>query len=346
MRKITNRNNLPETLVIVAKDDSHWNPGDISVTTLIDAPQKRLLKKQLGDYTEDVSDMMYAIFGTAVHQMLELANIPSIKRRAFMLVINELTDMAKEEPDAKEKEKILNAGKWLFSVMEKRFPELAGRFLFEVQLSMEVDGWILTGTLDIYDTVTKLVQDYKVCSTYQYMNPESQKKWLAQLNVYCFMLTKHGYEVEGAEIIAIFRDHSKAKVLQNKAYPPHQVMRVKQQMFSVEQMAEYIIKRIKLHKDAQDTGDIPDCTPSERWAQAGSFTAMVPTSTKAKKANLGDKEIAERWIQENRHKYPGLYLEQRDADYGRFCKEYCLVKDICPQKKRLETEQLKMSSAT
>ena len=348
MRTISNKHNLPEPLVLAATTDNHWFPtgSDISVTTLIDAPRKRLLKKQLGDYTEDVANLMPSLLGTALHHLLELANIPELKRRAFLTVVNTLRDIAEEEEDITEASKIQAGAKWLFYMMEKYFPELAGRYLFEVRMTLEVSGWQLTGTLDIYDKLTKRVQDYKTTSVYTFMNPDSVKKWTAQVNVYTHMLRKSGYEVEGADIIAIFRDYSKAKRLSNKAYPPEPTMSIEQQLFSPEVMAEYINKRIKLHKDAEETGDIPDCTPSERWAVAGSFAAMVPTSTKAKKANLGDRDIAERWIKENKHKFPGLYLEQRDADYGRFCKEYCLVKDICPQKKRLEAEQLKISPAT
>lgn len=345
-RIITNKFNLPEPLVLAAQDSSHWNPGDVSTTTLIDAPRKRMLRKQLGDYEEDVSDLLASMLGTALHHLLELANIPSIKRRAFMSVINSLTDIANNEPDKTEAEKIQAGARWLFSMMEKHFPELAGRYLFELRLTLEVDGWVLTGCLDIYDKETKTLQDYKSCKVYQYLNPDSQKKWLSQTNVYAYLLRKQGYEVLGAEIIAMFKDYDKYGIFKNKAYPPRPIMTIKQQLFSPEQMAEYINKRVKLHKDAQETGDIPDCTPSERWATAGSWAAMVPTSSKAIKANLGDKDIADRWIEENKHKYPNIYLEERESDYGRFCKEYCIVKDICPQKKRLEAEQLKMSPAT
>ena len=73
--KITNKNNLPEELV-KACSGGVFPPkaGRIGVTELIDSPQIRKLKhKHWDELSEDVSDRMWAMFGTAVHLMLEPA---------------------------------------------------------------------------------------------------------------------------------------------------------------------------------------------------------------------------------------------------------------------------------
>lgn len=71
--KITNKFNLPETFLSFARDGKYdKGQSDISVTTLIDAPRVNILKQQRTDDIEaDVSDMIWPLFGTAVHHMLE-----------------------------------------------------------------------------------------------------------------------------------------------------------------------------------------------------------------------------------------------------------------------------------
>ena len=73
--KITNKFNLPETFLSFARDGKYdKGQSDISVTTLIDAPRVNILKQQRTDDIEaDVSDMIWPLFGTAVHHMLESA---------------------------------------------------------------------------------------------------------------------------------------------------------------------------------------------------------------------------------------------------------------------------------
>lgn len=72
---ITNLHNLPEAFVAAVTNDPYTNGGaDISVTTLIDAPQIRQLKKAHADaITVDVSERIWALLGQAVHTILERA---------------------------------------------------------------------------------------------------------------------------------------------------------------------------------------------------------------------------------------------------------------------------------
>lgn len=70
---ITNRFNLPEAFLSFARNGKYdRGNSDISVTTLIDSPRVNILKQQRKDEIEtDVSDMIWPLFGTAVHHMLE-----------------------------------------------------------------------------------------------------------------------------------------------------------------------------------------------------------------------------------------------------------------------------------
>jgi hypothetical protein len=77
--KITNRFNLPDAFYNFARNDKYTKgKADISVTTLIDSPRVRLMRDKHKDQLEtDASDMIWALFGTAVHHVLESADDPS-----------------------------------------------------------------------------------------------------------------------------------------------------------------------------------------------------------------------------------------------------------------------------
>jgi hypothetical protein len=74
--KITNRFNLPDAFYDFARNDKYSRgDADISVTTLIDSPRIRLMRDKHSDQLEtDASDMIWALFGTAVHHVLESAD--------------------------------------------------------------------------------------------------------------------------------------------------------------------------------------------------------------------------------------------------------------------------------
>ena len=73
--KITNKYNLPEALIAAISNDKYdGGHGDISVTSLI-APvqQRRLGLKHWDALEEDASERIYALLGSSVHHVLQLA---------------------------------------------------------------------------------------------------------------------------------------------------------------------------------------------------------------------------------------------------------------------------------
>lgn len=72
---LTNIHDLPQALVDAVRNDPYKGGGDISVTKLIDSPQRRVLLKKYGDaVVEDVSERIWSLLGQAVHTILERAN--------------------------------------------------------------------------------------------------------------------------------------------------------------------------------------------------------------------------------------------------------------------------------
>ena len=69
--EITNKLNLPEPFVRFA-ERQHHRKSDYSATELIKSPRQVLLKQRhSGNIKKDVSDLVWALFGTAVHKVIE-----------------------------------------------------------------------------------------------------------------------------------------------------------------------------------------------------------------------------------------------------------------------------------
>lgn len=75
--KLTNQYNFPEPIVrAVAANPYDAGDADISITSLIDAPQVvELNRLHADDITVDVSDQIYSLLGQAMHTVLERANV-------------------------------------------------------------------------------------------------------------------------------------------------------------------------------------------------------------------------------------------------------------------------------
>ena len=69
---ITNKLGLPKPLVDMAKSDYKYAPNEYRVTSLLKGIRETILERRHHDKIErDVSDMIWLLFGTAVHSVLE-----------------------------------------------------------------------------------------------------------------------------------------------------------------------------------------------------------------------------------------------------------------------------------
>jgi len=70
--KITNKHGLPEAFVRLAENEYVPQPGIYRVTELLKGTRETILNRRYHDQVEvDVADMVWLLFGTAVHSMLE-----------------------------------------------------------------------------------------------------------------------------------------------------------------------------------------------------------------------------------------------------------------------------------
>jgi hypothetical protein len=94
---ITNKHNLPESIVRAVTNDTYTGPkadsDKISVTTLIGPPRIHFLKcKYWAELTEDVMDSIWKILGSAAHAIMERADSKdSIQEERMEKTIDGLT---------------------------------------------------------------------------------------------------------------------------------------------------------------------------------------------------------------------------------------------------------------
>lgn len=325
MAKIyTNDHNLPDSYVRAVTIDKHRVNGDISVTQLIDAPQIRVLKQQ-HDETIDVSTMLWALFGTAIHSVLERSEMDSVDASTLTQAAELLSDS--KDPEA------MKVATWLEKFISKVYPDgVDDNLLLEETMVIDVLGWKVSGTCDKFTKDIGLLEDYKSCGVYDYIVPESRKKWFAQQNIYAHMLRQNGYEVKKSQIVAIFKNWSKMESLRNKDYPPLPIMALDVTLGPDEKVGKYIEGRVQLHQNAEK-GNVPDCTGKERWSKADSYAVMKEGGKRA--VRVFDKEsLAKSYIENNEYKSKApMYIQFRAGEDVR-CDSYCSVSAHCAQFKK------------
>jgi len=86
---LTNTLGLPDAFVNAVRNDPYVGGGDISVTKLIDAPQRRVLYKEFKDFVvEDVSERVWSLMGQAVHTVLERAQTSALVEERLYMDVN------------------------------------------------------------------------------------------------------------------------------------------------------------------------------------------------------------------------------------------------------------------
>ena len=193
----------------------------------------------------------------------------------------------------------------------------------EERLSIEVEGWKITGMADLY--ANRWIYDYKMTSVWAVLNGV-KPEWKIQLNCYAELFRQAGFEVEGLQIIALLRDWSKHRVQGN--YPEKQVVALPVDLWPADKIQDYLIERVKLHQAAEHLPDaeLVMCTPEERWSRAPKWAVKVKGNKRAKRV-LDSESDALAWVWNNPGKKP-LEVEYRQGEDVR-CESYCPVKQFC-----------------
>jgi len=205
----------------------------------------------------------------------------------------------------------------------------------ERTLSTVVESVNVTGTFDLYYE-DGVLTDYKFTSVWTMMNGVKEE-WQQQLNLYAHLLRLTGARAETLQIVAIYRDWVKSKAF-DANYPSAQVQTFTVPLWSNETAEHFLVERVRLHKKAE-AGEIPSCTPEERWERPTRFAVMKEGQKRAVRV-FDTREEAEGHVTK-----AGLYVEERRGASVR-CESYCRVASFCPQYAKIKAEQPGSQSLT
>ncbi len=296
-RKITNLFGIPEIIAnAIRKDQEAYDKGpgiDYSATELQKPPLiRRLEYLHEDDIEEDVIDMVWLLFGNAIHYMVAQG------------ATRELT--------------------------EKRYEAV-----------VEVDGveYWLSGQADSLDVAERHLDDWKTANVWSVLDG-IKEDWVAQVNVYRWILAMCGIEIDTLAIGCFFKNWSiRDKQRSGSNYPPASVWKYDVPAWPLHETEEYIRDRIRTHDEPVPRA----CTDEERWQRPTKYALKKQGRKSAVKVEdtLGSLELYAigKGLAEDGEDFslkPKYSVEVRTGAYVR-CTEggpsgstYCPVSRWCP----------------
>lgn len=192
----------------------------------------------------------------------------------------------------------------------------------EARLTMEVEGWTVSGQFDHFTLNGGILSDYKLTSVWS-IKDGGRREWAGQTNTYAHLLRKAGYTVNVVRVVAIGRDWRKNEALRyaSSGYPADQVSIVELPLWTPEQCDAYLRERVRAHQAAREA--LPICTPEDRWQRPPTWAVVKDGNKRATKLCASENE-AKAVIGEA----PKMHIEFRPGLAVR-CSQYCSVLAQC-----------------
>lgn len=300
--KITNNFGMPQPFVDFAINDKYSKgKADISVTSLIDSPRVRVMKDSYNDKIEiDAVDMVWALFGTAVHSVLESSNTYSRVGHPSDKIINE----------------------------ERLYSDLNGWTISGAMDRQEIKDGIAT------------IIDYKVTSVWSVIHgkPEWEKQLNCYAWLFREKHFFKEWKVGSIKICAILRDWNRREAERREDYPQAPIVYVDIPIWNEEDAKNYVSERISIHQEAQVNydlnGSFPLCTNDERWQKKNSWALKKKKLKRALKVFDNEQsahDYQEVYHQHRLHPSDATEIEFRGGEYTRCKGNYCSVAKFCDQ---------------
>ena len=200
----------------------------------------------------------------------------------------------------------------------------------EERLSATVNGWTITGKVDILrEAGGYVIEDMKFTSVWAIK--DEKPDWTQQLNLYAHLAREHGFDIKALRIIAVLRDWSKPKAAREKEkdYPQVGVVVREVPLWSPKEQETFLSNRVVDHQMAEKWSDdqLPMCTPDERWRKPDVWAVKKKGNKRAIKLFETEHEAAEMVSLANSFDH-GLIVEHRPGQDVR-CLSYCNVRQFC-----------------
>ena len=291
--KITNKQGLPQPFVDAVSREYTYKPKRYSVTTLLNSEREIMLKRRHNDkITADVSDMIWAIFGSAVHSILETSN-----KADFLL-----TEQALALPVT-----LSDGDEYTLSGICDLFDTKKGEVIdYKVTSTFKV----LKGDFEDY-RMQGLIYAYMISKT-----------------VFHSEFDDVIYKPNKATFYMVLRDWQKSKAKFDKSYPQSQIQKVTFKFTNkdFEWVEQWIKDKFDAIKKAEQLPDeeLPLCSNEDRWKNEDVY-AVMKKGRKAALRLLNTEQEARDYMFKN----GGDYIEFRKGE-DKKCKEYCSCCEFCP----------------
>lgn len=148
----------------------------------------------------------------------------------------------------------------------------------EERLFHDVDGWVVSGGIDLQRTHDDGVDviDWKFTSAYTIMSEKPE--WESQLNCYAWLVRKvKKVEPHKLFVCGIVRDWDKNKAVYDRAkgYPQAPVVMVPVRKWDAKQADLFVRDRVRTHRETARVSDwgelLPECSDEDRWVRGSSY---------------------------------------------------------------------------
>ncbi len=204
-----------------------------------------------------------------------------------------------------------------------------GKYVSEERLFADIDGWTVSGAIDIQHGNTLI--DYKMTSVWSVIY--GKQEWINQLNFYAWLAEQcKGITVEKLQILAVLRDW-KQRDLETRGtdYPPAPIMLLNIPLWTVAEREVYVHERVRIHQEAEFsrlTGDpLPLCSDAERWKDPDTYAVMKGKNKRAVRVYTNEDDALNH-VADNPDQ--PLRIVKRRSMANR-CERYCKAAPWCEQ---------------
>lgn len=350
MSEIINTKGLPSPFVEAITYSDFLPAGNLSAYRLQEPPQITRLKKE-NKIDEDVADKVWTLISRALVQVIENGSVNMRARRSFINVIQFISDISKSEVDEGKKTALLNMISMLDSISEEHLPA-DDRYIMRQSYGVDIDTSFTVfkdteeeatynGSVSVFDTIPLYDKEDKVlyyprlCDTLHAKRSEMRESWVRESNIQALILRANGYEVASIRCIMIFKDWTRAKSLTMKDYPSKQIEVMSLPVRDNAKVGSFVKARAAQHLRLQH-GDIAECSPSDRWAEADQYVVVRKGKSRVEKRSLTYDE-AVTWLAMNRDRYYDAEVKTMPGK-SRRCESYCPVRDFCKQWDKIKAD--------
>lgn len=224
-------------------------------------------------------------------------------------------------------------GKGVHKVIEDGIKaEALDNYKSEQRFFVPIGKLIITGQVDLQSLNGAGVEliDWKL--TNAAFSKLHHEKWEQQLNLYAYLFyCLYGFSPNGLTIYAIYRDWSSWEAKRKPDYPQQAVEKVVLKLWTVEEQKKFLDERIEAHLSAwaeAELGELPLCTPEERWIET-KWEVRNPWRKTPVKTFLS-REEADQFAKDSKDS-KSLKIVEKRSEPRRCTGNWCQVAEFCTQ---------------